>query len=48
MNIESLIDRDDMGDSTMIMKESKQSEMMIGEGSETRRMMRRGLRERVL
>ena len=49
MNVESLIDRDDVGNSTMITKEGKQLETTIGESSETIRAVRRGLsREGVL
>ena len=47
-NVGLLIDRDDMGNSMMMAKEGKQLEMTIGESSEMMRMMRRGLRERVL
>ena len=47
MNVESLIDRDNVGNLMMMMKEGKQSETTIGEGLETMRTMRRGLRERV-
>ena len=48
MNVESLVGGDDVRNSMMIMKKGQQLEMMIGEGLETMRTMRRGLRERGL
>ena len=49
VNVESLIDRDDVGNSMMMTKEGKQLETTIEESSETIRAVRRGLsREGVL
>ena len=48
MNVELLVGGDDVRNSMIMIKKGQQSETTIGEGLETIRMMRRGLREKVL